>query len=146
MPRAAGLSRCERDASLVGAKPAIMKNPNPDETMELQEVDIADVDLSAEPPRSPSRMAAPPPLPPMAAMVPPQAPVAPLSPSRGPMFYVGILAAVLVVSIAGGTAVALSRRAAPQPPVAQAPTASPQAPKVITIGVVDMKDDPDGAP
>lgn len=133
-----------------------MKNPNPDETMEAQEVDISDVDLSAEPARSASRMTAPPPLPPMAAMMPPtpvapsHAPPAPPSPSRGPLFYVGILAAVLVVSIAGGTAVALSRRSA-APPVAQAPTASPpvkgaQAPKVITIGVVDMKDDPDGGP
>lgn len=143
-----------------------MKNPDPNDPGDAQEVDISDVDLSAAP-EPPVVSRVPPPLPPMASMQPqapsppqvtsqaPQGPSlppthsqapAPPAPGRGPLFYIGMVVAVLVVTI-GGTAVALSRRRPPA--VAQAPNpsgAAQKAPNVITIGVVEVNDEPDAGP
>jgi hypothetical protein len=130
---------------------------------DAQEVDVGDVDLSAEP--AARRMTAPPPLPaflpgPSAAAAAPAAPAAvagqtarsqppptalgvvtPPSPQRGPLFFVGLIVAFLVVGLGVGAAVMLSRS---KPPAASqaAPSAS-RAPAVITIPVVDMDDEPD---
>ena len=74
-----------------------------------------------------------------------QAPAQP-APGRGPLFYIAMVVAVLVVTI-GGTALALSRRRPPA--VAQAPNpsgAAQKAPNVITIGVVEVNDEPDSGP
>ena len=120
----------------------------------VPEPSVDDVDVSAEPVAS----GAPPKLPPLPAMpplppAPPPAaapssivPPAPAAASRSPMFYVGILVGVLVVSAAVGTVVALSRRR-PAPAAAAMPSASgAAAPKVITIGTIEMDDNPDSGP
>ena len=126
-----------------------MKNPDPPAdkpsaragamdalaTQQIDIVDLDDFDISAEPVSS----RVPPKMPPLPAM-PPSPSLPPAAPSRSPMFYVGILVGVLVVSAAIGTVVALSRRKA-------APTTSgAAAPKVITIGTVEMDDNPDSGP
>lgn len=125
-----------------------MKNPDTGEPGDEQEVDIHDVEVSSE--RVGSRL--PPPLPPTASMAPSQPPAVPMYSTapqpagRSPMFYIGILVAVLVVSIAGGTAVALSRRRAAVV-AAPATTAQSQQPKVINMPVVEVNDDVvDGGP
>ena len=152
-----------------------MKNPDPNadrgtaaeaeaEDPQAQQIDLDDVEISAEPvasklppglpplppqshvPQPPAHASAsqPPPAPSASfAPLPPPPSMAPPAPSRGPMFYVGILVGVLVVSAAVGTIVALSRRRAPV--ATSAPTAS-AAPKVITIGTIEMDDNPDSGP
>lgn len=119
---------------------------------DAQEVDIGDVEVSAEP--SVPRRTAPPPLPPSAS-VPPHAPPAaayvsqapsvapPAPPARSPMFFVGIIFGVLVLAVGAGFVVSRARQAPPT--VGAAPSAS-AAPKVITIPVVDMDDVPDAGP
>jgi hypothetical protein len=146
-----------------------LKNPVPPaapgsagDPADAQEVDLDDADVSAEPAPIAARVTAPPPLPPMPAgdvspvshppvshhpSAPPVGPsFAPMPPQprgRGPMFYVGILAAVLLASVAAGTVIALTRtKAAPPKPVAGAAS----GPRVITIPVVDMDDPVDGGP
>ena len=131
-----------------------MKNPDPNadgstspeaeaEDPQAQQVDLDDADVSAEPVAS----QLPPGLPPLpiAPSPPPSmAPPAPAAPSRGPMFYVGVLIGVLLLSAAVGTVVALSRRRAPAA-TAPAPTAA-ATPKVITIRTIEMDDNPDSGP
>lgn len=116
-----------------------MKSSNPpadpQSTQQIDVVDLDDVDVSAEPLSS----HAPPKMPPLPAL--PPLPPAAAAPSRSPVFYVGILVGVLVVSAAIGTVVALSRRKA-----APTTTSGPAAPKVITIGTVEMDDNPDAGP
>ena len=127
---------------------------DPQATQQIDLVDLDDVDLSAEPvasgapPKLPPLPAMPPlpPAPPPAAAPSSIAPPAPAAASRSPMFYVGILVGVLVVSAAVGTVVALSRRR-PAPAAAAMPSASgAAAPKVITIGTIEMDDNPDSGP
>ena len=132
-----------------------MKTPVPEpeaEDPQAQQIDLDDADVSAElasdprlPPGAPA-LPAMPPLPPSVSAPPAGASVAPPPPSRSPMFYVGVLAGVLVLSAAVGTAVALSRRRAPAPVVTAPGVAATAAPKVITIGTVEMDDNPDGGP
>jgi len=62
-------------------------------------------------------------------------------PARSPIFYVAIIVGVLVASIAAATAVMIkARKPAPAPVTTSAASA---APRVITIPVVDMNDQPD---
>lgn len=143
-----------------------MKNPDPTadglpaeaeaEDLQTQQVDLRDVDLSDLPDEPVASNLPPglpplPPVPPLAppgSLAPPPLPsLAPPAPSRGPMFYVGALVGVLVLSAAVGTVVALSRRR-PAPPTAAMPAASgaTAAPKVITIGTIEMDDNPDSGP
>jgi hypothetical protein len=62
------------------------------------------------------------------------------------MFYVAVLVGVLVVSGAVGTVVALSRRRGPNATSATTTASASAAPKVITIGTVEMDDNPDSGP
>lgn len=140
-----------------------MKNPDPNadggtspepeaDDPQAQQVDLDDADVSAEPVASQLPPGLPPlPLissPPSMPVAPPpsgsMAPSQPAAPSRGPMFYVGVLVGVLLVSAAVGTVVALSRRRAPTA-TAVAPAAS-ATPKVITIRTIEMDDNPDSGP
>jgi hypothetical protein len=150
--------------------PAAMKNPDPNadgtdgtspveaeaEDPQAQQIDLDDVDISAEPvasklppgqPPLPPMPQAPPGAPPASfAPVAPPASIAPPAPSRGPMFYVAVLVGVLVVSGAVGTVVALSRRRGPNATSATTTASASAAPKVITIGTVEMDDNPDSGP
>jgi hypothetical protein len=137
-----------------------MKNPDPNEPEgedpQAQQVDLEDADVSAEPSQLPPGL---PPLPPQASMAPvPPSSLAPsmglappAAPSRSPMFYVGVLVGVLLLSAAIGTAVALSRRHAPAataatPTGTSSASSASGAPKVITIRTIEMDDNPDSGP
>jgi hypothetical protein len=130
--------------------PADLRTPAEAEGEDPQalQIDLDDVDVSAEaaPPALPLGL---PPLPAMPPL-PPASSATPSARARSPMFYVGILVGVLVLSAAVGTVVALSRRGAPSTAASAAsptPAASrAAAPKVITIGTVEMDDNPDGGP
>jgi hypothetical protein len=138
-----------------------MKNPDPNEPEgedpQAQQVDLEDADVSAEPSQLPPGL---PPLPPQemapvppSSMAPPMGSAQSAASSRSPMFYVGVLVGVLLVSAAIGTVVALSRRRAPAA-TATAPTSAGTssassasgAPKVITIRTIEMDDNPDSGP
>jgi hypothetical protein len=128
--------------------PADLRAPAEAEGVDPQalQIDLDDADVSAEaaPSALPPALPALPPLP-STPPVPPAPTAATAAPSRSPMFYVGILVGVLVVSAAVGTVVALSRRGATSA-AASAASAASAAPKVITIGTVEMNDNPDGGP
>ncbi|MDB5216360.1 MAG: hypothetical protein JWO86_4287 [Myxococcaceae bacterium] len=140
-----------------------MKNPDPNEPEgedpQAQQVDLEDADVSAEPSQLPPGL---PPLPPQASlapvppssMAPPMGLAPPAAPSRSPMFYVGVLVGVLLLSAAIGTVVALSRRhattattaTAATPTGASSASSASGAPKVITIRTIEMDDNPDSGP
>ena len=127
-----------------------------------QEVGLDDVEVSESAPipaREASRL--PPPLPPTASILPtqpggplPEQSLQPPQPTltsppapagRSPLFYVGIILAVLVVSLGAGTVVLRAMR---KPAVAATPAPSGGAagPRVITIPVQDMDDPTDAGP
>ena len=119
----------------------------PGEASETQQVNSEDVELDSLP-EAPVRVSrpTPPPLPPMSLNPPVSSP--PFSqpqpdeaPKRGPLFFVGLLVAVLLVGVLAGTAMSVFRKPAP-PPAASAK----KGPAVINMPVQDMDDVPDGGP
>jgi hypothetical protein len=137
-----------------------VKNPNPNagpnapgDTGDAQEVDLNDADVSSE--SVPAQVSAPlrmtpPPLPPMlpttsqappTTSLPPHMSMAPEPVGRGPIFYIGILLAVLVAGAAAGVVVSMRSRSTP--PGASPNASASAAPRVITMPVVDMEDTPD---
>jgi hypothetical protein len=124
-----------------GTSPEPLTSPEADDP-QAQQVDLDDADVSAEPSQLPPGL---PPLP-LVSSPPSMAPPVPAARSRGPMFYVGILVGVLVVSAAVGTLVALSRRHAPTATATAAAPSVSAAPKVITIRTIEMDDNPDSGP
>lgn len=115
----------------------------PDETqhVDLHEVDLADIDVSA----LPSERSLPPPLPPSPPSVAPP-------PPRSRAFYGGLLVAFLVVGVAGGIGIAAwLRTESPAPDAVQTertnPSGVPSAPTapVIMVPTIEMNDDEDDA-
>jgi len=127
---------------------------DPQATQQIDLVDLDDADVSAEPVASELPPGVPPlpAIPPLPPMPPPPggpasiAPAAPPAASRSPMFYVGVLVGVLVLSAAVGTVLALSRRRAAGATAAVPTASAAAAPKVITIGTIEMDDNPDSGP